>query len=107
MPNIYEFPLFADVVRVSCISWLKRPEELQKYLIDYKIDTIYIAPKERFQENALVLKNISGIESHPFGGGFKNRSLILCSLLTKEDLAYFTKITNWVLGKNGEVIDVL
>ena len=108
MPNIYDFPLFADIVRVSCISWLKKPEELQKYLQEYKIDTIYIAPKERLEEYRIYLKELSmSLHFHPFGGGFKNRSLILCSLETKEDIAYFTKITNWALGKNGELITVL
>ena len=103
MPNIYEFPLFADIVRVSCISWLKKPIELQKHLQEYKIDTIYIAPKERLEENMILLKELTiPLQIYPFGGGFKNRSLILCSLQTKEDIAYFTKITNF---KEIEIID--
>jgi len=108
MPNIYDFPLFADTVRVSCISWLKRPEELQKHLQDYKIDTIYIAPKERYEESLVLLKQLLiSLQIYPFGGGFKNSSLILCSLETKEEIAYFTKITNWALSKNGQLIEIL
>ena len=103
MLNIYEFPIFADGARVSCLSWLKHPSELVKYLEKYNINTIYIAPTTDMPDyikEISAVKNLKRIEFLPFAGGFKTGSLLLISLKNPE---YFTKITEWSLGKYGDL----
>ena len=107
MVNILSCPLFAETVRVSSLHWFNNPKLLQGYLEENNITTIYIAPAkyiDLFSAKITQLKRIANIEIHPFSGGFKMNSMVLFALETEEDYNFFTKITEWKISKNGDII---
>jgi len=64
--------------------------QFNKFIELHKIRAVYIAPKENFDTYKLF---ISGVDVHPFGGGFMENSLLLFHLNTEVDFSYFEKIT--------------
>jgi hypothetical protein len=107
MVNILAFPLFAETVSVSSTLWLNNLSALKYQIEQRNIKTLYIAPAKYihlFEPQLEDLKNNITIEVHPFGGGFKNNSMILFSLNSEEDLKFFSKITEWTLSGRGDII---
>ena len=107
MSTIFDMPEYVDTVRISDIKWLNYTHVFINKLIKYKITAIYIAPKElmaNYEKQFREIRNYVPVEVLPFAGGFKQNSITLFSFNTKEDLAYFTKITELRVGKYGEII---
>jgi hypothetical protein len=60
---------------------------------------IYIAPSSYYDEWYPIIDKLeSGAEIHPFGGGFKENSLVLFSLNSAVDRKFFEKITEFQLN---------
>jgi hypothetical protein len=107
MSSIFDMPEYVNNVRISDIKWLQYKHVFINKLIKYKITAIYIAPKDlipKYEKELDEIRKYVPVEVLPFAGGFKEYSITLFAFNTKEDLAYFTKITELRVGKYGEII---
>ena len=97
-------PEYIESVFISDIKWVLYTDAFINKLNQKKIRTIYIAPKElmtEYREELDEIRKYSPVEILPFAGGFKENSITLFAFNTKEDSAYFTKITGLRVGKYG------
>ena len=107
MSNIFDMPEYVDTVYISDIKWLLYTNVFINKLVQKKITTIYIAPKElitKYKKELDEVRKYIPVEILPFAGGFKQHSITLFTFNTQEDLAYFTKITELRVGKHGDLI---
>jgi hypothetical protein len=107
MSNIFDMPEYVDTVYISDVKWLLYTHLFINKLVQKKISTIYIAPKElitKYEKELDIIRKYVPVEIIPFSGGFKLNSITLFAFNTKEDLVYFTKITELRVGKYGTLI---
>ena len=100
-------PEFIELSYISDIKWLLYTPIFINKLVQKKIKTIYIAPKElisKYYKELDEVRKYIPVEILPFAGGIKQNSITLFAFNTQEDLAYFTKITELRVGKYGEII---
>lgn len=88
---------FVEGVYVADIRWSLYTQHMELMLLILNIGTIYIAPKAKYNQWASVLDWTGDVEILPFGGGFKENSLVLFSLENLEDRKFFEKITEMKL----------
>lgn len=87
---------FVEGTYVADVRWCLSKTHMELMLLVLGIRTIYIAPKLRHPEWSTVLDWI-GVDVLPFGGGFKENSLVLFSLENSEERKFFEKITEMKL----------
>lgn len=107
MPFIFDMPEYTETVHISDIRWLTYTQAFVAKLKSHNIKTIYIAPKEElpaYQKYIYDLRKYINVEVTPFAGGFKSNSVTLFPLKTKDDLLYFSHVTDLRLSKYGELI---
>jgi hypothetical protein len=87
---------FVDGTYVADARWCLSKKHMELMLLILGIQTIYIAPKAKHAEWSTLLDWVN-IDVVPFGGGFKENSLVLFSLENLEDRKFFEKITEMKL----------
>jgi len=87
---------FVDGTYVADVRWCLSKKHMELMLLILGIKTIYIAPKGKHAEWLTVLDWVD-VDVVPFGGGFKENSLVLFSLENLEDRKFFEKITEMKL----------
>lgn len=87
---------FVKDTYVADVRWSLSRAHMDLMLLVLGIRTIYIAPKSRHQEWSTVLDWVD-VDVLPFGGGFKENSLVLFSLENLEERKFFEKITEMKL----------
>jgi len=100
-------PEYANTVYISDVKWLVYTNAFVNKLIKKKIRTIYLAPKElmtNYEKELDEVRKYRHVEILPFAGGFKENSITLFAFNTKQDMSYFTQITELRLGKYGALI---
>jgi hypothetical protein len=81
---------FVSGTYVAELNFVHQTNEFAEFLKLQKIRAVYIAPASNYEAYKVY---ITGVDVHPFGGGFMENSLVLFPLTTNKDIGYFEKIT--------------
>jgi hypothetical protein len=87
---------FVKGTYVADVRWCLSKDHMELILLILGIRTIYIAPKDSHPSWSTVL-NWVNVDVLPFGGGFKENSLLMFSLENLEECKFFEKITEMKL----------
>jgi len=89
---------FVTGTYVADLNFCLTPKVLQTIMELLGTTTVYIAPSDQYEQFYPIISGLDvDVEIHPFGGGFKENSLVLFSLNSAVDRKFYEKVTEFKL----------